>query len=118
MNELDRVAMKDPNHLKKWLEKTGRKWVIFDALDLVDSLPWPDGVDEFGRVVACYTNHRRSIPSNRTEIQHDPIEGKDIEVTIYKTDVLEKEECDRLIRHLIKEQSERFPEWKLEDPPL
>ena len=48
----------------------------------------------------------------------DPIFGRQVEVPIMKTDVLEIEEMDCAIRHLIRQASEKDPTWKLENPPL
>lgn len=113
-----RVSLKDPGHLKRWLLESNRRWIVFDAVDLVDSLPFPEGVDDFVRVVACYLNHRATKPSGRVEIQKDPVLGEEVEVQIMKTDVLEVEELDRCIRYLISLASEKDPKWKLENNPL
>lgn len=115
---MDNVAIKSPDKLKEWLLASDRAWVIFNSIDLVDSLPWPEGVDDMSRVVACYARYRQTVPSSRVDKVKDPVTGESIEVPKFKTDQLEKEEVDRLIRFLIRQQSERFPEWKLDDPPL
>lgn len=112
------VSIKDKEHLKRWLEKSGRRWLLFDSLGLVDSLPFPEGIDDLMRVVACYRDYRQAQPSGRVEIQKDPTLGKEIEVSINKSELLEVEELDRAIRALIRQASERFPTWKLENPPL
>lgn len=113
-----RVSLKDPEHLKRWLQETGRRWMVLDSLDLVDSLPWPGGVDALIQILACYRDHRQGIPSGRTEKMKDPTLGQDVQVPIMKTDALEIEEMDRAIRHLIRQASEKDPTWKLENPPL
>ena len=113
-----RIALKDPEHLKRWLQETGRRWMVLDSVDLVDALPWPDGVDALIQILACYRDHRQGRSSGRTEKMKDPILGRQVEVPIMKTDVLEIEEMDRAIRHLIRQASEKDPTWKLENPPL
>lgn len=113
-----RVSLKDPGHLKEWLEASGRRWLIFDSRDLVDSLPFPDGIDDFMRVVACYREHRSQQPSGRYEIQQDPTLGKTIEVPLMKGELLEVEELDRVIRACIRVITEKDPSWKLENPPM
>lgn len=112
------VSIKSKDHLKEWLEASGRRWLVFDALDLVDALPWTDGVDDLMRVVACYRSYRSQIPTGRMEVQQDPTLGKRVEVPLMKTDMLEIEELDRCIRNLIRQASEKDPTWKLDNPPL
>lgn len=114
----DRVSMQDPEHLKRWLAASGRTWLVFNALDLVDSLPWPDGVDLFKEIVACYKNHRATIPTGRVELQEDPTTGNMVEVQIMKGESLELEELDRAIRALVRLATERDAAWKLENPAL
>lgn len=118
VKRLFNVSIKNKDHLKKWLEASGRRWLVFEALDLVDALPWTEGVDDLMRVVACYRNHRSQIPTGRVEVQKDPTLGKQVEVPTMKTDLLEIEELDRCIRNLIRQASEKDPTWKLDNPPL
>ncbi len=112
------VSIKSKKHLRDWLEQSGRRWLLFDGLDLIDSLRFPEGVDDLMRVVAAYRDHRCSKFSGRTERQVEPTLGKTVEVPINKTELLEVEEMDRAIRFLIRQCSERFPSWRLENPPL
>jgi len=91
--------------------------VIFDAIDLVQGLPWPDGVDDLIRVVTYYREYRQTIPSGRFEVQVDPTLGREIHVSVPKSEVLEVYEMDRLIRWLVGQITEKDPTWKLENPP-
>lgn len=110
-----RVSIKDPEHLKRWLDESGRRFLVFDAIDLVDSLPFPEGVETFMQVVACYRDHRAAKPSGRTETHKNPL-GEKFETTIYKTDVLEVEEMDRAIRYLVNQITQKMPDWDLNKP--
>lgn len=101
-----RVGMDDPEKLKRWLVESGRRFVIFESVDLVDALSWPDGVEEFKRVVDLYRDHRRTIPSERIEVQPDG-NGDPVEVSCFKGEVLEPEEMLELYRQL----REDLVEW-------
>ena len=113
-----RVAIKDKDHLKRWLQESGRRWMIFDSLDLVDALSWPDGVLALIELIAAYREHRMGIESGNHEEQTDPTLGKKIMVPIMKNEVLEIAELDRAIRSLITQASTRDPTWSLDNPPM
>lgn len=113
-----RVAMKDKNHLKRWLRATGRNWLVFNAPELVDALKWPDGVDVLMQIIACYRDHRAAIDTGRREKQMNPTTGTEVEVAIFKGEVLEADELDHAIRDLVRQIKEKVPAWKLEDPPM
>lgn len=118
MEELARrrlnVAIKDKNHLKEWLDKTGRGFLVFNSSDLVDALSFPEGVDEVMRIVARYRDYRRLLPSGRVERVKDPVHGREIEFQANKDELLEEEEMNQLFRMLIRDASERFPGWSLD----
>lgn len=115
-----RVAVATPAQLKGWLRETGRQWLVFNAMDLVDSLPWPEGVDSFMQFVECYRDHRSLIPSSTGEVvkmpdlKSDPRGRKMIEVPKGKPEVLELDELDSAIRYLINQAKELDPTWSLE----
>ena len=93
-----KVAMKDPEHLKKFLRESGRRYIVFDSDILVDALkPWPEAVKLFQHLVTLWSEHRR---------------------TLSKDEELEIEELDRAIRHLITTASQKDPSWSLSNPPL
>jgi hypothetical protein len=56
------TAIKDPGHLKRWLIESKRQWVMLKSEDLVDALPWPDGVDILMQVIEAYRQHRVGVP--------------------------------------------------------
>lgn len=113
-----RVSMQDKGHLKRWLRATERTWMVFNAIELVDALRWPDGIDALMQIIACYRDHRASIPSGRSEVQVDSVSGKEVRVDLCKTETFEVEELDCVVRALIKRIKERKPEWNLGQPPL
>lgn len=110
------VSIKDPEHLKQWLMQTGRTFLIFNAVDLVDSLPWPGGVDALVQIIACYRDHRIALPTGRVRKDVDPTLGKEVEIPICKRELLELEEMDRLVRQLINQLTEQESTWSLEKP--
>lgn len=112
------VAIKDPEHLKRWLQESGRTWLIFNTNDLVDALPFPDGLDTLIQIIACYRDHRSIMPSGRVEKQVNPVTGKEVEVPLSKSDKLEVAELDRAIRFLINQITETEPSWNLQQPPM
>jgi hypothetical protein len=56
------IAIKDAGHLKRWLVESGRQWVVLKSPDLIDALPWPDGVDILMQVIEAYRQHRVTVP--------------------------------------------------------
>lgn len=112
-----RVAVTTPTQLKAFLAASERRWLVLDALDLVDSLPWPEGVDDLIRVVTCYRNQRQTIETGRYETMETPAGGT-AEVPVYKGETLELEELDRCIRFLVAQATEKDPSWSLDNPPL
>ena len=93
-----KVAMKDAEHLKRFLRESGRKFIVFDSDILVDALkPWPDSVQLFQHLVTLWADHRRSLS---------------------KSEDLEIEELDRAIRYLITKASQKDSSWLLSNPPL
>lgn len=111
---VQRVSMSDPQHLKSWLRETGRRWLIFDALELVDSLPFPGGVDSLIQLIACYRDHRRAIVTGRIESLLDPTLGVPVEVPVAKGENLELDEMEQVVRYLIRQIVERDPAWRLD----
>lgn len=111
-----KAAMADPEHLKRWLKESGRRYMVFDGLELVDALPWPGGVQELMDLTHLYAQHRRKIPSGRFEKQQ--VMGNTVDVEIFKTEKLELAELDRVIRFLVAQAYEQDPQWSLENPAL
>ena len=54
------TAMKSPEHLRGWLEASGRRWLVFDGIELIKALPWPAGVDALMQIIAAYRDERRA----------------------------------------------------------
>lgn len=118
VERINRISIQDKEHLLRWLEESGRRWLIFNGRDLVNALPFPEGVEDFMRVIACYRQYRRAVPSGEVERQRDPMLGKLIEVAKMKDETLETAELDRVIRYCIGLLTAKDPTWKLENPPL
>ncbi len=56
--ELARVSIASPGHLRRWLRDTGRHWLVFSTAELVDALPWPRGVETLMLIIDGYRQHR------------------------------------------------------------
>ena len=113
------VAIKSPEHLKQWLSETGRRFLVFNALDLVDALPWPGGHEALVQIIMAYRDHRYAVPTGvSVTAPHAFHPGETINVPITKTEFLEIEEMDRAIRDLIGQASAKDPKWSLENSPL
>jgi hypothetical protein len=67
-----RTAVKDPEHLKRFLSQSGRKFLVFNALDLVDALRFPDEVQVIQQVVERYRKHRATKKSAYVREGFDP----------------------------------------------
>lgn len=99
-----RTALAEPERLLAWLQATGRNWLVFDAVALVKSLPYPDGVRALQGLIACYASSRMAKPVAPGET--------------LQTEMLTVPEMDRAIRWLITQASMRDPTWRLENDPL
>jgi hypothetical protein len=84
--------------------------VIFNALQLVDALRWPEGVEDFQRVVEAYSQHRRSIPTGAMEAAVDD-RGQSVDVPIHHTDQLSLDERKRVVSYLVGEIRKEDPTW-------
>ncbi len=114
-----KLAMSSAAHLKQWLQASGRRWLVMDAMELVDALPWPGGVQELMGLINLYNQHRRKFDSGRRgKPIKDPITGDMVEPIIFKDEKLELAEVDRATRHLVQLALEWDPKWSLENPAL
>lgn len=89
-----RVAMQSGSHLKRFLKASGREWLVLNALDLTDALPWPDGVELVQQAVSAYRDHRRVIPSGWTERVQQA--GQVHEVPVYRGEQLSLDEIGQV----------------------
>ena len=110
-----RTAMKDPQKLVEWLEASGRRWVVFNAMDLVKALPWPTGVELFMQVIQAYRDFRSTKETGRTE--NLTVGPQAHEVPVYYGETLEVEELDRCIRYLVGQITDKDPSWSLSKDP-
>ena len=106
------TAIKSPEHLKEWVIKSNRQWVVLNGAELVDALPYPHGHDAFMQVVMAYRDHRATKPSGETE----EINGQTI--PLMKTERLGLVELDRCIRYLVSEAGSIDPNWSLDSSAL
>lgn len=97
---IENIELKDKDHLKKWLQESGRPFLIFNALDLAEALPFPEGVRMFQMVLNYYREYRMEKPTGDFRKEKDPINGDMCEVPIMHDEVLSQSEIDRAIYFL------------------
>lgn len=112
------TAMKSKEHLKMWLDASGRRWLVFNGIDLVESLTFPEGAETLAQLVAAYRDYRRTLPTGAEEKMVHPDTKVEVSVPTMKGELLEVEELDRAIRYLVLQMLERKPDWRLEGDPL
>jgi len=115
---LENISIKSPEHLKKWLIASGRRWLVFDGVDLINSLDYPAGVLSLMQIINSYQAYRSSKMSNRIEKIEHPLTHEIIETALPKCDVLELEELDRCVRYLIGLASTKDINWNINNSPL
>lgn len=113
-----RVAMKDPDHMKGWMHASGRRWLVLNGDHLVDSLPWPDGVEAFMQVIACYRDHRAALDTGELQLVEHSESGEMREVPLYYPETLTLTELDRAIRWMVGRITDLDSDWKLTNDPL
>jgi hypothetical protein len=87
-----RTAMTSPQHLKKFLEASDRRFLVLNAPHLVDALPWPAGVELVQQVVSAYRDHRRVIPCE--------VPGPPLPAPLFLGETLSVAEIDACIEQL------------------
>lgn len=114
----ERVAMKDLNHFRRWIQESDREFLTFNSKDLIDALEFaPENLELVQQIVQCYRQHRMAIKYD-TKIEIEPITGEEIEVSICKDDRLTVAEMDRLVRKLAGQLFDRSPGWSLDSEPI
>lgn len=114
-----RVAVTTPQHLKKWLSATKRDFIILKAPDLIDALPWPDGVDAFMLILEGYRQYRLSLPVDHAPCPRPHTPGKvcafcrntGVVVARTKNDVLELDEMKDAVQWLLHQIREKDSDW-------
>jgi hypothetical protein len=107
---LAKQALSNPEALKRWLRESGRQFVVLAAQDLVNSLPWPEGVRKFTEVVEAYRGYRLTQPSAKAEMGRDLL-GKPCEIVTMKSDALDPVELNCLVHWAAAQLLEYDPGW-------
>jgi hypothetical protein len=119
LQEIDRVAVNNPEQLKRWLQETNRVFVLLKSTDLVDALPWPDGVSALIHIIECYRQHRITIPVEYAPCPKLPHRKSMCElckntgevVARNKDQILEVDEMKEAVIWLINQIHEKHPTW-------
>lgn len=61
------VAVKSAEQLRDFLVRADRKYLVLNALDLLDCLPWPHAATDAMQLVSMYRDHRRVMESGWVE---------------------------------------------------
>lgn len=116
------TAMKSPDHLRAWVEASGRRWLVLDGVEFTKALPFPHGVEAFMDMLAAYRDERRAVWTGRLEkyVGKNELTGDkiDTELRVMKGEHLEVEELDRAVRYLVAQILELDPTWSLDRPAL
>lgn len=70
------TGFRDKAHLKSWLTASGRKYLVLNATDLVDAMPFPDGVEMVQQVIAAYGQHRATRESGWVHAMPEAFKAK------------------------------------------
>ena len=112
----ERTAMKDPEHLRRFLLSSDRKFLVLNALDMVDGLPWPSGHEALIQCVSAYHHQRQGqlngLATKETVV--DELRGgrKEVEVKMVKHELLEPDEIDEAILQLQRLKNKILDERK------
>ena len=114
----DRVSIKDPNHLVRFLERSSPV-IPFVVKDLIAALKYSDDhLRAFQAIVNLYMSYRITQPSGDFEEMKNPLTGEIDKVPKTKTEVLTLTELDRTIRNLYGQAKDLDPTWSLDNAPL
>ena len=108
---IDRVTLKDKDQLKQWLIDSGRRYLVFDSLHLLEALPFPEGTRLLQFVLDYYRKYRMSLPTGDTVKEPNPVDGKPVDVEVMHDEVLSVNEYDQVIRYLVNQLTNKKPDW-------
>lgn len=97
-------GLDNPQHLKNWLKASGREYIVFNAIDLVNALTWPDEIHLLQQIIAKYGHYRSQFSASRPR--------DDSQVTVAKTDALDLPEIVGAMRQLLAQANQIDPDWK------
>ena len=106
----ERVGLSDVDVLKRWLVDTGRRYLIFDSIQLVGSLSF-EGLKSIQCIIQAYREYRMGIPTGEKEIIPNPIDGSDCEVAVMYTDTFNLEELKAVHRYIVGQITDLDPSW-------
>lgn len=107
-----RVSMAQ-THLLEWVHATQREWMVFNTVDLIKSLPFPDGVSVFQQLITQYRDYRRVKPTGRKIEERNPKTGKPMVVDEMHGEQLSLVEAEGALRYLLTLVRELDPQWTL-----
>lgn len=89
---MESVSLKDKDTLRKWLIETGRRYLIFDTIHLIDALAFPEGIGVLQHLIKAYGDYRRGLPSGDTKEETNEVTGEVCNVPIMLDEVMNREE--------------------------
>lgn len=118
-----RVDSIDADWLRRWLDASGRAYVVLRASDLVDAVEFPIGIEKFRHILGRYEAYRRrqsvQIPcfgySGRCLGDDGCICGGTGLGSRAKSDRLELDELKDAAMQLIRDIRAKEPGWRPDD---
>lgn len=110
-----RVAMASPEHLKRFFQARGQRFLVFRMEDLIDAGPWPQQVELIQALVFSYEGHRRAHPSGMEErftVTSPTGERVQQTVPVMKDGRLTVREIDLLVDDLMRLRQEALAEGR------
>jgi len=97
---IESIELRDKDHLIKWLIESDRKWLVFNSIDLVRALLFPEGVRMFQTILNSYREFRSEKSTGYFRKEKNPIDGTICDVEVFHDEVLSNVEIDEVIYFL------------------
>lgn len=116
------AGIRSPNHLKQWLSASGRRYLLMPMDELVDALPWPEGIETLMGLIECFRQYRcarvvESRPCERCAARRDAVKsctwcGGFGVYNRLGTDMLEPDELKAVVEFLVTQIRTTEPTWR------
>lgn len=111
---LERVSLKDKDTLKNYLLDSGRRYMIFNSVHLVDALSFPTGIAMLQTIIHQYKEHRNTIPTGNYRSEKNPVDSQFVSVPIMLEDKFNLDEMKDLVKFLLNKITDMDPSFRIE----